>query len=140
MGQPILTDENQLPTKEVIYSLIGKSRVLWDSVFEHIRSNFPQLVEEWKYYKDGKSWLLKVTLKSKTIFWLSVIKNSFRMTFYFTDKAETLINKSNISNELKESFRKGKKLNKIRGITITFNSRNDVEYAKALIEIKLNLK
>lgn len=96
MEKPILTDKNQFPTKEIIYSRIGKSKVLWQSVFEFIHTNHPDFIEQWRYYNDGKSWLLKVTKKAKTIFWLSVIKDSFRMTFYFTDKAEEAINKSSI--------------------------------------------
>lgn len=140
MEQPILTDEKQFPTEEVIYSKLGKSGVLWDSLFEYIHTDYPELSEEWRYYKDGKSWLLKVTKKSKTIFWLSIIKDSFRTTFYFTDKAQDAIKNSSISNDLKENFRKGKRYNKIRGITVVFKSKKDIEYAKSLIVIKLSIK
>lgn len=140
MEKPILTDKNQFPTKEIIYSRIGKSKVLWQSVFEFIHTNHPDFIEQWRYYNDGKSWLLKVTKKAKTIFWLSVIKDSFRMTFYFTDKAEEAINKSSISEELKEKFKNGKRFNKIRGITIVFKNKKDIEYAKTLIAIKLSIK
>ncbi len=140
MGQPILTDEKQFPTKEVIYSNIGKSKVLWDTFFEYIHTNYPDLSEEWRYYKDGKSWLLKVTKKLKTIFWLSIVKNSFRTTFYFTDKAQGAIKNSSISDELKESFVSGKRYNKIQGITIIFKRKKDIEYAKLLLAIKLSIK
>jgi len=140
MDQPILNDKNQFPTEEIIYSHIGKSKVLWQSVFEFIHTNHPDFIEQWRYYNDGKSWLLKVTKKAKTIFWLSVIKDSFRMTFYFTDKAEEAINRSSISEELKEKFKNGKRFNKIRGITIIFKYKKDIEYAKTLIAIKLSIK
>ncbi len=140
MEQPILNDKNQFPTEEIIYSHIGESKILWHSVFEYIHTNHPDLTEQWRYYNDGKSWLLKVVRKTKTIFWLSVIKDSFRMTFYFTDKAEDVINNSKISNELKGQFKGGKKFNKIRGIRITFRNKKDIENAKTLIEIKLSIK
>jgi hypothetical protein len=140
MEQPILTDKNEFPTEEIIYSHIGKSKILWHSVFEYIHSDHPDLSEEWKYYNDGKSWLLKVLKKSKTICWVSLLNNSFRMTFYFTDKVEPLILNSNISDELKEQFKNGKRYNKIRGLTITFKYKKDIEYAKTLIAIKLSIK
>jgi len=140
MEQPILTDKNQFPTEEIIFSLIGKNKALWQSLFEYIHTNHPDISEQWRYYNDGKSWLLKVTRKAKTIFWLSLIKNSFRITFYFTDKAEEAINKSNISDELKEQFMNGKHYNKIRGLTITFKNKKDLEYAKTMIAIKLSIK
>jgi hypothetical protein len=62
------------------------------------------------------------------------------MTFYFTDKAEQAIINSSISNELKEQFKNGKRYNKIRGLTITFKYKKDVEYAKSLMAIKLSIK
>jgi hypothetical protein len=133
---PVLSDKNQFPTEEIVFSHIGKNKSLWEIVFEYIHKNHPDFSEEWRYYNDGKSWLLKVTRKSKTIFWLSVISGTFRTTFYFTAKAEEAINNSRISDKLKEQYR-NKKGDKIRGITIVFKNRKDIEFVKELIRIKL---
>ena len=140
MDTPVLGDKNQFPTEEVINSHIGKKKALWDLLFGYIHENHPDITPEWKYYNDGKSWLLKVTRKSNTIFWLSLFKNSFRITFYFTDRAEEAINSSSIEDELKKQFCDGKRYNKIRGLTIFFKNKKDVAYAKTLIEIKLSIK
>ena len=140
MEKQILSDKNEFPTEKIIFSHIGKSKILWHSLFEYIRTDHSDFIDNWKYYNDGKSWLLKVSRKSKTIFWLSILKNTFRVTFYFTDRAEEAINKSLISDELKKQFRDGKRYNKIRGLTITFKYKKDVECAKALIAIKLSIK
>jgi hypothetical protein len=140
MEKPILTDKDLFPTEKVIFSHIGKNKTHWQSLFEFIHTNHPDFSEQWRYYNDGKSWLLKVTRKSKTIFWLTVIKNYFRITFYFTDRAEETINKSSISDELKKQFKEGKHYGKIRGLTVTFKNKKDVEYAMALIAIKLSIK
>lgn len=140
MEQLILINKNEFPTEEIIFSHIGKSKVLWQSIFEYIHYTYPDLTEEWRYYNDGKSWLLKVVKKMKTVCWISILKNSFSMTFYFTDKAEPLILDSSISDELKEQFKNGKHYNKIRGLTITFKYKKDVEYAKSILAIKLSIK
>jgi len=55
MEKPILFDQNIFPTDEIIYSHIGKTKILWQSVFEYIHSNHPELSEQWKYYNDGSS-------------------------------------------------------------------------------------
>jgi hypothetical protein len=68
MDQPTLKDKNEFPTEEIIFSHIGKSKILWISIFDYIHKNHSDFSEEWRYYNDGKSWLLKVTKKSKTIF------------------------------------------------------------------------
>lgn len=140
MERPILSDKNQFPTEEIIFSHIGKSKQLWNSFFEYIHSNHQDFSEEWRYYNDGKSWLMKVQRKAKTVFWLSIIKNAFRITFYFTDRASRPISESNISDELKTQFRDGKSYGKIKGITIIFKKKKDLDYAKSLITIKLSLK
>ncbi|MBU0558742.1 MAG: DUF3788 domain-containing protein [Bacteroidetes bacterium] len=140
MEQPILSDKNEFPTEEIIYSHIGKSKILWRSLFEYIHENHSDFCEEWKYYNDGKSWLLKVSKKSRTIFWISVLKNSFRMTFYFNDRAEQVVINSTIADDLKEQFINGKRFNKIRGLTITFKYKKEIEFAKSLIAIKLSIK
>jgi hypothetical protein len=97
MELPVLTDKNQFPTEEVIHAHIGKSKALWLSLFEHIHTNHADLSEEWRYYNDGKRWLLKVSRKKKTIFWLSISKDAFRTTFYFTDRAKLAIAGSSLS-------------------------------------------
>ena len=140
MEEHVLKNKEEYPSEEIIYSHIGRTKSLWQSFFEYIHTNHPDFSEQWRYYNDGKSWLLKVTKKSKTIFWLSVIKNSFRTTFYFTDKVKEAINSGNISEELKEQFNNGKYYNKIRGITIVFKNKKDIENAKTLIGIKLSVK
>lgn len=140
MEERVLSDKNQFPTEEIVFSHIGKTRSLWDSLFENIHTNHPEFAEHWRYYNDGKSWLLKVTKKTKTIFWLSIFKASFKITFYFGDKAEPTIMAGDIPEELKSQFKNGKRYGKIRGITITVNSKNDVTYVLALIETKLKIK
>lgn len=140
MNDLVLTNKDQYPTDEVIFSHIGKTKTHWESLFKHIHSNHPDFKEEWRYYNDGKSWLMKITHKTKTIFWLSVIPNAFRITFYFGDKAEPSIMACKIPDELKTSFKEGKRYGKIRGLTLLMNSKKNIEAAKQLIEIKLTTK
>jgi hypothetical protein len=140
MEERVLSDKDQFPTEEIIFSHIGKAKAYWESLFRNIHSSHPEITEQWRYYNDGKSWLLKVTKKKKTIFWLSLLKGTFKIAFYFGDKAEPVIMTSNISKELETQFKDGKKYGKIRGISLTINSNDDVESVLDLIEIKLKVK
>ena len=135
--KPILSDPEQYPTDEVIHGCIGKRKqTLWTALFEMIHEQHPDFSEEWRYYKDGKNWLMKVTRKKKTIFWLSVWKNAFKITFYLSDKAEPLVEESDISEALKEQFKTGKHYGKIRGLTIDFKKKEDIQFANSLIAIR----
>ncbi len=140
MEPAILSDKNQFPSPEIIFSHIGKAKSLWLALFEHIHTKHPDITDEWRYYNDGKSWLLKVTRKKQTIFWLSIIKGSFRTTFYFGDKAEEAIMASDISDTLKEQFKNGKRYGRIRGLTITYKNKADLQDSQSLMEIKLRMK
>jgi hypothetical protein len=137
MENPVLNNPDQYPSEDVIFSVIKERKALWIHFFEYLHLNHPDFSEEWRFYKDGKSWLMKIVRKSKTVFWLSLIEGGFRITFYFTDKFEEAIFASEISDELKDNFKNGKHYGKIRGLTITFNSEKEIEYSKSIIQIKL---
>jgi hypothetical protein len=140
MEKPVLTDKDVFPNEEVIFDNIGNSVKFWKPLFEFLHTSHPDFKEEWRYYKDGNSWLMKVTRKSSTVFWLSVIANGFRITFYFGDKAESLIVQSSIREERKQQFLSGKHYGKIRGITVHPQSPDDLEDIKTLIGIKLAVR
>ena len=133
----MLTNPDLFPTEEVIFSCIHEKQKLWINLFDELHKHYPDFTEEWRYYKDGKSWLLKILRKKKTVCWVSLIGNGFRATFYFSDKFEDAIYTSSISEALKEEFKNGKHYGKIRGLTIVFGDENDIEYAKVLIKINL---
>jgi hypothetical protein len=135
---PVLTDPDVRPTPDVIFPHLGRRRALWEAVFAHIHSEHPDFSEEWRYYKDGKSWLLKVQHRKKTVFWLAVFEGSFRITGYFTDKDEAAVRASGLSEKRKQAFLSGPRVGKLRPLTIAFADRRDVQDAKALIELKVS--
>jgi hypothetical protein len=140
MDLPILTDKTKFPTEEIINSHLGKTKDIWVSFFEYLHENHPDIASEWRYYNDGKSWLMKNTRKKKTVFWLSIQKGTFRTTFYFTDRAAKSIAGSAIPAEMKKQFKDGKHFGKIRGLTVLFKYKKDIETAKTLLSIKLSTK
>jgi hypothetical protein len=140
MEQVVLTDKNIYPTEEVIFSHIKKSKTNWNAVFKYIHKDHPELNEEWRYYNDGKSWLLKVTLKTKTIFWLVVVENAFRITFYFSEKAVQSFSKLSLSKTLDKKIKESKKVGKSTALTFLMNDKQNIELVKEAIGLKLKTK
>ncbi|MFO7369389.1 MAG: DUF3788 family protein [Bacteroidales bacterium] len=132
----VLTDNSVTPTDELVFSIIGKNRIHWQKLMNGIAEQFPDAKGEWNYYNDGKNWLFKMIRKKKTLFWIGVLSHTFRVTFYFGDKAEPLINESNLTAELKEEFRNGKHYGKIRGLSVKISKAQDVNNAFILAGIK----
>ncbi|MFZ1518864.1 MAG: DUF3788 family protein [Ignavibacteriaceae bacterium] len=140
MEELALTDKNIYPTEEVVFSHIKKSKTNWNAVFKYIQTNHPELNEEWRYYNDGKSWLLKVTLKTKTIFWLVVLSNSFQITFYFSEKTVQSFSKHTISKTLDKKIKESKKVGKSTALTFLMNEKQNIDLVKEAIELKIKTK
>jgi len=140
MEKPVLTNKNQFPNEKIIFSYIEPVKKIWQKLFSEIHTTYPEFDEQWRFYNDGKSWLLKITRKTKTILWVSVFQDYFKSVFYFGDKAEPAINESTISDAFKEQFKNGKRYGKIRAIVVTPGSENDITDIMKLIQIKLKIK
>ncbi len=140
MENPVLFDKTKFPTDEVVFAHIGKSAGIWNSFFATLRSEHPDIKAEWRYYNDGKSWLMKVVRKSKTVFWLKVLDGGFRVAFYFTDKANEPIRNSTISDDLKKQFKTGEHYGKLRGLTVLMKNKKSLNDALKILEVKLALK
>ena len=140
MQKPILIDQNEFPEDDVLSRYLGENKNNWDSFINILKEEYPLFSTEWRYYKDGKSWLFKVTKKKKTICWVSVYENLFKTTFYFTEKVIELLRDSQLQKEYLDQFINGKMYGKIKGITVDVRKASDLETTKILIGIKEKMK
>ena len=140
MEKPCLKDENEYPNDEVLSRYLGQLKNTWDLFIDFINESYPSFSGEWRYYKDGKNWLYKITKKKKTICWISINYNMFRTTFYFPDRAEDIIKESELKKEYIDKFIHGKRYGKIRGVTVEIKKLIDLKATKTLLEIKERVK
>lgn len=135
-----LTNPNMMPTDELVRSALGTNEVYWKDLHSYLADKHPVAAGEWRYYNDGKQWLYKTVKKSKTLYWTNLMEDTFRVTFYFGNKAEPLIDASMLPTEIKEGFRNGKRFGQLRAITIEVRSAEDLANICQLIELKDKLK
>ncbi len=136
MFKPVLTDPAVFPTDAVLASHLGKAAPSFSQLFDFNHTNFPEFVERWKYYNDGKSWLLNVSRKKKTLFWLSVKDGCFRTSFYLNSKGAQRVPGSKIPQDLKDRFRETEG-QKFRGVTVVIKSKKDLEIYKEMLALKM---
>jgi hypothetical protein len=136
----VLTDPNVQPTEELIFSIIGDNSVYWKNLVDYFYDNHFDITGEWRFYNDGKAWLYRTLRKKKTVYWAGVIKDTFRISFWFGDKAEPTILASALPETIKEEFRNAKRYAHSRSISIEMHSPEDMQNAIALIELKIKLK
>jgi hypothetical protein len=136
----ILSDKSIKPSDDLIFSIIGGRKDLWQSLMKHADENYTGSAGDWNYYNDGKRWLFKLVRKKKTVFWISLIEDTFQVTFYFGDKAEPMIDKSDLPEKIKDEFKSAKRYGAIRGITVIMKEVADVKNVAKLMAIKSALK
>jgi hypothetical protein len=143
MAEPeklVLGDKSVYPSEDIIFSIIGDKKIVWQKIMNFVNQNYKEITEEWRYYNDGKQWLFKIQLKKKTIFWIGVLQYTFRITFYFGNKAEPIILNSNLPEKIKDDFVSGKKYGNIRAITIRISGTDDLDNIYKLIDLKAKIK
>ena len=136
----VLQDKSIKPTDEIVFSIIGDKSILWQEIMNYLYDHHTDITEEWNFYNDGKAWLFRTLKKKKTIFWIGVLKDTFRISFFLGNKAEPFIEESELSEKLKNDFRNAKGSKTVRSISITMSNQEDVIDVIRLIDIKFKLK
>lgn len=136
----VLSDKSVIPTDDFIFSIIGERKVHWLRIMNYLSENYPDASGSWNYYNDGKQWLFKFVRKKKTVFWSSILTDTFRITFYLGNKAEPIIENSDLSVSVKEEFKTAKRYGLIRPVTFIIRNKSDVDNVLEMINIKVKLK
>ena len=135
-----LTDKNIVPTEKLISSIIGYNEVFWQRIMKNASDNYPEITGGWNYYNDGKQWLFKLVHKKKTLFWASLMNDTFRITFWLGDKAEPFIEEAILPPFIKDEFRNARKYGSVRPLSIIVREQSDADNVITLISLKYKIK
>lgn len=134
--KPLLNDPKEFPDDKVLLKYLDKNKVLWDEWTSALSSGFPTASLEWKYYKDGGSWLGKLVQKKKTICWISVWDKSFKVSFYFTEKNDKDIRNLKIDQSRKGAYFSNKPIGKLKPLTVEVKTKKTLNDVWELIRYK----
>jgi hypothetical protein len=140
MENKLLNNQDVFPTDKVVEDALKDCYPVFDELMQTIKGANYGLNAEWNYYKDGKSWLCKVTYKKKTVFWLSVWDKYFKIGFYFNEQSGSGIESLDIDNKLKESFKSVKPIGKLIPLEVNVESKNQINDILKIIDYKKSLK
>jgi hypothetical protein len=135
-----LSDKSVIPTDDFIFSVIGERKVHWIRIMNYLSENYQDASGTWNYYNDGKQWLFKYVSKKKTVFWAALLTGAFRVTFYLGNKAETIIQNSDLPENIKEEFKSAKRYGQIRPLTLIVRDNTDVDNVLKMIILKSKMK
>ena len=140
MDVKAFTDKTVKPDNDLISSALGNTMVYWKDLMEYISGHFNEITLEWRFYTDAKSWLLPVAVKKKNLAWIVVYEGYFRVSFWFGNKLDGIVEKSGLPEKVLEEYRRAKQSKMGRGILITVISKTDLDHVKQLLEFKSNIK
>jgi hypothetical protein len=138
MENKILTDPEARPENNLLENAMGKHYRIYAEFVN--TTNELNLVPEWNYYKDEKSWLCKFLSRKKNMCWLSVWNTGFKLTFYFTEKTIDGVYELNIHDELKETIRGTKPVGKFHPAIIQVKDKKNMGDGIKILEYKMKLK
>lgn len=136
----VLSDKNVPVDDNLLSTVLADKMPLWKKLMSEISGRYAGSTGDWNYYNDGKQWLFKMVLKKKTLFWGAVHSDTFRITFYFGDKAEPVLDQSDLPQAVKDDFKTAKRYGAIRAISTKIMNNDDLDIVFTLAEIKSKLK
>ncbi|UCE05769.1 MAG: DUF3788 family protein [bacterium] len=96
------------------------------------------MTEEWKFYGKKSGWIMKTLRKKRNLFFFVPVKDYFKISFVFGDKAVAAIEQSDLPEHIKVELRNARKYAECRGIQIEIKSADETEIIRKLVEIKIN--
>jgi len=119
-GQQQLRDPDIRPTSEIIAQGLGAAYKTYVKFVKELERYDISLMD-WRFYNDGKSWLSKGEYKwttprgankVKPIFWLSIWRDFFRVSFFFSASVQAELQDLPISRDKKELIMNAKPMGK----------------------------
>lgn len=137
MSKILLTDQEIFPTGEVLETELGNIYPVFQEFISATQSEELKLIPNWRFYKDGKAWLCKITHKKKTVVWLSVWSDCFKIAFYFTEKSGVGIPGLPIDDSVKEFYLNHKPIGKLKPLVVEVREKSQLLDINTLIKYKI---
>jgi len=126
------------PTAQKLARVLGESNGLWKEIKKHLKAEYGELIEDWKFYGQKSGWILKTLRKKRNLFFFVPLEGSFKVSFVFGDKAVAAAEQSDLPKSLITTLKNARKYAEGRGLQIEVKRQADVENIQKLVEIKVN--
>jgi hypothetical protein len=138
MAVSVFDDKAAKPTNRMLARAMGKSNGLWKEIKKHLKAEYGELTQDWKFYGQKSGWILKTLRKKRNLFFFVPLEGSFRLSFVFGEKAVAAAEQSDLPKDIITTLKNARKYAEGRGLQIEVKGPADVEHIKKLVEIKVN--
>jgi hypothetical protein len=140
--QQLLRNPEIQPTSEIIADGLGTAYKTYTKFMQELE-HYKITLMDWRFYNDGKAWLSKGEYKwttqrgankVKPIFWLSIWRGFFRVSFFFSSDIQEELLQLSISQNAKELIRDASPMGKtMRFLPIVFDISNETQLSDLYI-------
>jgi hypothetical protein len=133
-----LRDDQVFPDETVLRQVLENAFQAYLGLLDIFRRQ--NLSAEWRYYHDGKAWLLKVQKKQKTLVWMSAWKGFISATIYLPLKHLDRFSELDIDDSIKEKVEQSKDIMKSKPCTFEISEVGILDDFEKVLKLKMELK
>lgn len=133
-----LTDPGIVPGPEILERVLGDSYPVYLQLLDLYGEH--GLVHGWRYYRDGKAWLCKVSSKKGTVVWMSARTGFVRATVYVPERLLDGVLACGIGEETIGRIRSAGSVGKSRPCTVDLRDSRDLTELGKLVRHRLTLR
>lgn len=141
MKVQLLKNPDIYPSSDVLRDALGDCvDGIFNVFIKTVTNDDYGLISEWRYYNDGKAWLCKYSYKKKTVFWLSVWEECFKISFFFTEKHRTGLAVLDVAQEIKDNFALTQPTGRLIPLIFDVTDQKQIEDVLTVIRFKKSIK
>lgn len=133
-----LSDKSVYPDETVLRGVLGRSYQAYRAMLELFDRN--DMHYEWRYYMDGKSWLLKVQKKKRTIIWMSAWRGFMKAAIYIPERQIHGVYELPISEDTRERIRKTSNVGKSKPCIFEIRNQKVLKDMEEVMQFKIQSK
>lgn len=117
---------------------LGRWFPLYEALTEKLSKPPYDISPQWRFYKDGGSWLCKMSHKKKTVFWISAWSQYLKCGFYFTQKSGDGICNLPIDPSLKSAYDAAAPIGKLYPLVIDLTAKKHLDDLYTVVSYKIS--
>lgn len=131
--------KEEFPTSEILNLALQTSFPAYRQLEQELTDTGIKI--EWRYYNDGKAWMGKLIHNNKkNLGWLHVYPEYFTVTCFFTEKNMDSIVQSDLPQTMKDEFMQLPFDSRLKGMSVTVRSTDQLMDIHQLLKLKKRLK
>jgi len=136
MSVSIFNDKTVMPNNSMVVAALVDTYALWVRLQNYVKSEYPNVIEEWKHYGKASGWCLKLISKKRNLLFFIPLNGCFRIRIVLGEKAVACLEAIKLSNEIKKAIYAATSYVEGRSIEIDVTCCEQIETIKSLLDIK----